>query len=143
MKIIGEIEANNIPKVGDTLRKMKLTQMGSEVVAIIIPAKEMEWMKNDFYQLVKQRKLMWKNKEELERSELFHMIGIALRNAKKSDCLWFKEAAMGISQDAEEFDQHSIKSLIFNKKEVYILIAYNGKQVGGLGREDTTKLVRG
>jgi hypothetical protein len=143
MKIIGEIEANNIPKVGETLRKMKLTHIGSEVVAIIIPAKEMEWMKQDFYLMVKQRQLMWKNKEDLERSELFHMIGIALKNSSKCSCSWFKGAAMAISQDAEEFEQHSIKSLIFNKKEVYILIAYNGKWVGGLGREDNPQIVKG
>ena len=105
MKIIGEIEANSIPKIGKTVRDMKLSLMGSEVVIIVIPAKEMEWMKQDFYRVVKQRQLMWKDRASLEKSELFHMIGIALRNAKKSTCTWFREAAIKIDQDAQEFDQ--------------------------------------
>jgi len=143
MKIIGEIEANSIPKIGKTVRDMKLSLMGSEVVIIVIPAKEMEWMKQDFYRVVKQRQLMWKDRASLEKSELFHMIGIALRNAKKSTCTWFREAAIKIDQDAQEFDQHSVKTLMFTKQDVYILIAYNGRWVGGLGREETEKIVKG
>uniref|UniRef100_A0A6H2A348 Uncharacterized protein n=1 Tax=viral metagenome TaxID=1070528 RepID=A0A6H2A348_9ZZZZ len=143
MKIIGEIEANNIPKVGQMAREMKLTHMGSEIAVIVIPLKEMEWMKQEFYRIVKQKQLMWDNQAALEKSELFHMIGIALRNSKKSDCTWFREAAMKIDQDAGEFDQHSIKTLMFTKKDVYIILAYNGKHVGGLGSDTPSNVMKG
>jgi len=137
MKIYSEIEAAKLPlPIVETMKQMKESKLGGEVVVVSFNTNEIKAMRIDFLREVESKNLYADDQATLEKAELMHMIGIALKNSHKGNCTWFKSAGPKILQDAPEFDEHSVKTLITGKDIVFIIVVYNGRWIGGEEKND-------
>jgi len=137
MRILGEIETGSlVPHFAKMVTKMKQSMLGSEIVVIEYNISEMKVLNFDFDYLRKKNKWVYTSQEQLEKAELMHMISVALANANKGSCSWFKSAAPKILTDAMEFDDNSKKTLVMFGGKAYIILVYNGKWIGGEKKND-------
>ena len=144
MKVISEIQGNTAhPMLRATMTRMSASRKGSEIAIIVFSKKELLALKEDFTLMIKNRRYQADNQQQVEKAEVMHMIGTALQFAQEiSDCVWFKDKADGIREDAEEFDRNSTKSLLFDKEKAYLIIAYNGRFIGGSAGEENPRIVK-
>jgi hypothetical protein len=137
MKIHGEIEAALLPgPISTTMKKMKDSKPGSEVVVIEFSLKETKVMRIDFIRQMEVNHWKAEDLETKEKAELMHMIGIALKNSHKGNCTWFKSSASKIFLDATEFDKSSLKTILTSKGVLFLIIVYWGKWIGGEKEND-------
>lgn len=132
MKILSEIEAAGLPSlVSDLIQKMKRDRLGGEAVVLEYDLKEIKVLQLDFEAQRRQNRWEYQDQSQLDKAQMMHAIGIALKNSQRTNCSWFKEAAQKIYQDATEFDQNSTKTLMTTKGKTFIIIVYNGQWING------------
>jgi hypothetical protein len=137
MKIRGEIEAAFLPTpIVETMKRMKASKPGSEVVVIEFTSKEVKVMRIDFVRQMEVNHWSASDLETKEKAELMHMIGIALKNSHRSNCTWFKSSASKMFLDATEFDKNSLKTILTSKGVLFLIIVYWGKWIGGEKEND-------
>jgi hypothetical protein len=136
MQILGELSKDLPHVIAKAAVRMAKAKGDYQIAIIVFRADEIASMKKDFHFMVQESKWKAPTPQILEKAELMHMIGTALLNCDQAEVKWFRSYGKDIYKEATEFDEHSQKLLLTSEGKVYILLAYNGRWVGGKGNND-------